>query len=567
MKTRIILILVLLTGSLLVQAQEKLSATSEQIDKIFEGWTDETQPGIAVGIINDGTIEFKKQWGLANVEHQIPITQKTVFPFPGMVDQLIAFSILHLDELGTIAMDDKLSQHLNSLPKSLESKSIRNLLYHNSGLQSITDAKVLSGIGRNDALNKAEFKKLLNLDFATSLNLSEDQHFTRANIRMLQLVIESVTGKSFAEYAKQAIFEPLGMESSQIASPNQIIKNSADGYVQTGDGFTKSSEEQDFSTPDQLYTTSHDMCLWADNFWRAKLGSQELWKMMDEYVTENGTAVKERNQSLFAGQHRYWNYMGLAKYYLIGQTEGYSAKLIRYPDYDLAVVVLGNFGSYNGHLATMCSDPYLNEFYVEPDYSNKPKFTNIKKDILQKHVGQYWNTDGELMAEVTLENDTLRYFEEAYNWKTNLYPLEENKFYIDVRDGFIVEFKPTANAETLSLQVPGREEILFSKFNAPEKGKVNLSRFAGSYTNKQLGVYYSLEANEQSLNLSHKTKGSIVFEPMSENEFKSSDRQFSRIKFVTDAVGTITGFKLSNANYKDILFQKSKTEKTVAQIN
>ncbi len=567
MKIRIILLLILITGSIILQAQDKLIATGEQIDKIFEGWTDESKPGIAVGILNNGKIEFNKHWGLANVEHKIPINEKTVFHFPGMVDQVIAFSILYLDEQGEIALDDKLSKYLENLPTSLQSKTIRSVLHHTSGLKPMGDAKVLAGSGRSESISKARFNELMSVELHTFMNQDEDQLFARAGIRILQSVIENSTGKTFADYAEQNIFKPLGMDHSQIMGNNTIIRNSADGYVKTEDGFRKAIDRQDYAIADQLYTTTNDICLWADNFWRAKIGSQRLWEKMDSYVLENGEPVAERNQSLFVGQQRYWNYMGLAKLYLIGQTEGFACKLIRYPAHDLAVVVLGNFGDYNGHLATMCSDPYLDEFYTSPDYSNKPDFKTINKNTLSKHTGQYWNYDEEIMAEVTLENDTLRYFEERFNWKTNLYPLADNKYYIDVRDGFIVEFKPTAEGQDLSLKVPGREEIVFSKFKTPSNWKKKTDSYTGLYTNEQLGVYYKLQADDQGLKLVHKANGNVILTPKSEDEFKSIDRQFTRIKFIKDSTGTIQGLKLSNANYKNIRFKKSATAKSVAQIN
>ena len=62
-----------------VFAQNVPDSLAKQIDKIFEKWNASNSPGCAVGIIRNDTLIYAKGYGLANLEHAIPITSETLF--------------------------------------------------------------------------------------------------------------------------------------------------------------------------------------------------------------------------------------------------------------------------------------------------------------------------------------------------------------------------------------------------------------------------------------------------------------------------------------------------------
>ncbi len=555
-------LLILLTAIICLcsnmNAQVVLQPTEADFDKVFEGWTDDTKPGISVAVLHKGKIDFQKSWGLANLEHQIPIDDQTVFMFPLIAEQMLSFSVLLLEERGQWSLKDHIGPYLDYLPASLKDIQIYQLLNHNSRLESIPHLKGLAGWRDTDALNSDIFNSMLNMKMACKENKEESYSYNQTGLRLLQLVLEKQTGLAFHEFAQKEIFEPLSMDKSLIAPKHKSIKNKAQGYIATGDDFLMDQTNDDYLTPDQLFTTASDILKWQDNFWRPKIGSANIWKKMDEYVLDEGAVLPERNRSLFIGQHRFWDFRGLDKYYLVGMNAGYAAKMIRYQEHDLAIVVMGNFGTYNGHLGTIASELYLENFMDKQGRTiAQPQGITVSNTELEKYCGQYWNLSGESMAQVTLENDTLRYFQELFNWKTNLIPNGQDQFFMDDGSVFTVNFRKEAEGQNLILTAPERADIVFTQYQKISMEVLDASQYEAQYTNAELGVQYEIKNHKEGIALKTKRGINIVFEPMGKDAFKSTHRIFSRINFTRGQNGEIESLQISNRFIKNIYFKQS----------
>lgn len=539
--------------------QEIRKPSLKQIDSLFGDWTDETKPGISVGMLYKGKLEFQKSWGLANLEHNIPITDKTVFLFPDMSAQMLAFSILLLEEKTKLNLNDPITNYISSLPQSFSSIQIKHLLNHNSGIADIYTLGKISSYLNDGGLTEIEFNKLIKSS-SQATNLKElGFDYNEANQRLLQLILEAATGKKFNEFVQIEIFDALGMNSSYISSDHKIIKNKAQGYTQTGTGFLLNLESEEYHKCDQLYTTIEDICSWEDNFWRAKIGSERIWKKMDNLCAVDGKEVEEKNQAMYLGQHSYWDYRGEPKLYQIGVTDGYAAKMIRFPKHELAIVVLGNFGRYNGNLASIASNFYL-EDYFNPIESTKekPEAIDIKNEMLSSYEGEFWDYEYESLVKISLEDDTLRYYSELYDWHADLLPLGEDKFFISARAIYYVDFDKSH--KQLTLNIPGRDKVLFNKISSEPFTETNgdlSTRFYSAALNTELNLVqegsniYMLTSDLQK----------IAFKRLSKDFLNSTDNIFTRINLVRNKTGEVLGFHLSNSQVKNIYFESIEKRK------
>ena len=557
--SNVLILLIFILGALEIGAQEKLQVKESQFDKVFEDWVGDEDPGISIAVLNDGKLEFQKSWGMANVEFQIPIDKETVFLFPLMSDQMMAFSILLLEEQGQLSLDEKIGETLDFLPTPLNDISLHQLLHHNSCLNDLAVIKIMSGWISQSDISEVEFLNLLNSDLAAKENHSESYKYNRAELRLLQMVLEKKTKMSFAEFAQKEIFEPLGMTNTQIAQRNQSIKNKATGYIKEQAGFKVDIKGDNYLICDQVYTTASDICFWTDNFWRPRIGSAAIWSKMDEYVLDQGKPLEEKNLSLFVGQHQFWDYRGLPKYYQIGIDGGYAAKMIRYPEYDLAVVVLGNFQQYNGHLATGASELYLEPFFdKEQASSEKPKSIQVSKKELKQYCGTFWNYKDESLVKVDLENDTLRYFEEKFNWRADLLPIGDNEFFIDQRAGYYLTLNKNSEGKDLVLKTPSGNIVEFSPIEMNEN-EVDAETYEGLYHSDALRVQYEIVTNEDGIQLKSKRGLSIDFTPINKDAFKSNHGQFTRLQFIRNESGIVDAVEISNSSIKNVSFNKRKS--------
>src|SRR5687767_5193282 len=97
-----------------------------QIDKLFSAYNAAT-PGVAVAVVMDGKIVFKKGYGTANLEYDIPVTTKTVFQLASVTKQFTAFSIYLLEKQGKLSLEDDVRKYLPEVPDAGKTVRIKHL--------------------------------------------------------------------------------------------------------------------------------------------------------------------------------------------------------------------------------------------------------------------------------------------------------------------------------------------------------------------------------------------------------------------------------------------------------
>jgi len=105
------------------------------IDTLFNVYNRSGAPGVAVLIVKDGKVVFKKGYGMANLEHNIPISPTTVFDIASVSKQFTGFAISTLIQEGKISPDDDIHKYLPDVPQFGKTITIRHLIHHTSGLR------------------------------------------------------------------------------------------------------------------------------------------------------------------------------------------------------------------------------------------------------------------------------------------------------------------------------------------------------------------------------------------------------------------------------------------------
>ena len=106
-----------------------------RVDKLFVSWDKPDSPGCALGIIQDGKLIYARGYGMANLEHNIPITSTSVFRIGSTSKQFTASCIAILAFEGKISLDDDIRKYIPELPKREKPITIRHLVHHTSGIR------------------------------------------------------------------------------------------------------------------------------------------------------------------------------------------------------------------------------------------------------------------------------------------------------------------------------------------------------------------------------------------------------------------------------------------------
>ena len=207
-------------------------ARADQVDNFIRKTLDERNiPGASVAVIKHGKIIKAGGYGLASVEFDIAATKETVFEIGSVSKQLTAAGIILLVEDGKVNLDEKISKYLPNTPDSWKNVTVRNLLTHTAGIKSYSSIAEGFELSRR---NKVEsFIKLLStypLDFETGT----DYVYSNTGYSLLSYIIESASGKSYWDFMRERIFNPLGMTKTADRDPQYIIKNRATGYEWRG---------------------------------------------------------------------------------------------------------------------------------------------------------------------------------------------------------------------------------------------------------------------------------------------------------------------------------------------
>lgn len=293
-------------------------------------------PGAAIAVIKNGKIIKAEGYGLASVEFNVPVTKDTVFEIGSISKQMTAAAIMLLVEDGKINLDEKISKYLPDTPDSWSKVTVRNLLTHTSGIKTYTG---LSGFELTKRLKRVEFIKALGaypLDFEPGASWK----YSNSGYNLLGFIIESVSGKSYWEFMREKIFNPLGMTKTVDRDPQYIIPNRATGYEWTnGKLVGRDYDLTDVFSAGAIVSTVTDLAKWdaalRDDTLLKKDSKRQIWT---PFVLNDGKPFPYG----FG-----WNIGEFRGHHLIshgGQTAGFAANISRYIDDDLTVIVLTNLG-------------------------------------------------------------------------------------------------------------------------------------------------------------------------------------------------------------------------------
>jgi CubicO group peptidase (beta-lactamase class C family) len=277
----------------ITQHQSTINAQSvfSKIDSILQAKYISTAPGATFLISKDGNVIYKKSFGLANLELNVPMKTENVFEIGSMTKQFTAVSILMLMEKGKLNLNDEITKFIPDYPTHGKTITIHHLLTHTSGIKNYTSIRELRNIAKNDLtpIELIDFFKNEPMDFAPG----EEFKYNNSGYIILGYIIESLSGQSYASFVEENIFKKINMESSFYASHKKVIKNRVSGYHNRGD-YTKSMHIS-YTLPyaaGSLMSNVDDMLKWQEAIKNNKLVDKNtIEKAFTNYTLNNGNLI------------------------------------------------------------------------------------------------------------------------------------------------------------------------------------------------------------------------------------------------------------------------------------
>ena len=364
MKRRAAAATALLMAALPASAGPAPPAAGERVDALVGEQVAGTGPGCAVGVARGGDVLHARGYGLANLDHGVAITPDTVFDVGSVTKQFTAASIVLLSLDGALGLDDDVREHLPELPDHGATITIGHLLHHTSGVRDYLNLMALAGREFYAPISHLDIVELMARQRALNHPPGERYSYSNTGYMLLATIVERVSGRSFGTFARERIFEPLGMTASFLyEDAEQVVPHRATGYAPGGGGRFRMVHNFSFATAGdgQLYTTVGDLLRWSRAFATDGVAGPDFTAAMLAPGTLADGEMLGYGGGLFLGEYR-----GLTTNGHGGSTWGFRARLVRLPDHELAVAVLCNREDANpGRLANGVVDLYLAD-HLEP---------------------------------------------------------------------------------------------------------------------------------------------------------------------------------------------------------
>ena len=316
-------------------------------------------PGYVLGVVMGEQIVFARGYGMANLEHDIPLETHTNFNLASVSKRFTGACVAILIQEGKLSFDDDVSRYIPALNKYPETIRLKYLLYNTSGLHEyyrLPRENGLSWSALNHFTNEECIRVALTPD-TLRFKPGERWDYNNVNFMLLAEIVSLVSGMSLASFAEKHIFEPLGMSHTRFNDDvTQIIKFRALGYNHRtaesvpnyAESGIKITEHGDYiqvtrNSPHYggsgLYASVADLAKWCIALQNRTFRGSEFYDILHR----QGSFPHGRNNQALGLYFGDFNGRTIVAW--DGGDWGFSTEMMRFPQQQLAIICLSNLGT------------------------------------------------------------------------------------------------------------------------------------------------------------------------------------------------------------------------------
>ena len=474
--------------------EEFINAVDSIIDLVQSKWN---APGIALGIVKDGKVIYKKGYGYRNIQTKERVTSNTLFSIASSTKSFTTTGLGILVDEGKLAWDKPVKSYLPifQLSDSLASNNstLIDILSHRTGLpgHEIMQIAIAKQFDRREIVKRLRF-----LEFSKPFRTKwqyQNQMYQTATV-----LTEEISGMRWEDFIRQRIFVPINMNSTLFAGPELVQKsdNRATRYSYTPEGDIIPAEPihafmEEVSGGGSIYSNVDDLCNWL--IFNLNKGEFE-----DKRVVSEKTMNMIQNPQIIISSallpeilmHSYtlgWDEMVYKGHLMLNRPGGYigiTSQIAFFPLDNIGIVVLANLQSTTAQmiisfeiidrLLALDSTPWFQKLWPYEDYSKQQFISQLKPskkdgDIIEPSkplidfAGVYQN-EGYGNITIIYKNDKL-YVDYINNSELHHYDqdsFETYQLYKHFQFNFIKDQKGNINALKCQFE-PSVAEIIFMR--------------------------------------------------------------------------------------------------------
>lgn len=293
-------------------------------------------PGLQLAVIQGGKVVLKRNFGLASLQYQVPVTDASLFSINSATKAFAGVAVMQLVQEGKIDLGAPIGQYLTGLPVAWQAVTVTQLLNHTSGLPDVLDQRSgkLVGPQPDDAVAAWAAVQALPVETAPG----ERYRYNQTNYVLLAQLIERQGGQPFVSFVQRRQFDVARMPHSGFGDAKDVVANKASSYVLDRGGNGYRNVIEDFPVFMRagagINSNAGELANWLIALQSGRLlapaSVKRLWQP---------TSLNDGKPAPWALG---WPTIGRDAHRAVAGIGGARSAFYVYPDDDLAVIILSN---------------------------------------------------------------------------------------------------------------------------------------------------------------------------------------------------------------------------------
>jgi CubicO group peptidase (beta-lactamase class C family) len=304
----------------------------QQVDALMRDYNGRV-PGASVLMVRDGAPLVRRGYGLADLETETAANARTNYRLASISKQFTAAAVLLLAEEGRLRLDDRAQAWLPTLPRAAADVTLQQLLTHTSGL-----------IDYEDLMDPADMRQVRDEDVLRLLESQDRTYFapgtgyrySNSGYALLALIVERASGQRYADFLRDRIFRPLGMEHTVAYEAGRSgVAHRAYGHSLEEGAWRRTDQSPTSAVLGDggIYSSVDDLAKWDAALYDARLLSDASRRLAFTPATRTDDPEVQYGYG--------WRITGETQWHS-GETIGFRNVVVRDPRQRLTVVLLTN---------------------------------------------------------------------------------------------------------------------------------------------------------------------------------------------------------------------------------
>lgn len=506
-------------------------------DALLAAYTPD-RPGLAVLVARGGQVIYERNLGAADLEHGISITAASRFHVASVSKQFTAFAILQQVKAGKVDLDADIHTYLPELADFGAKITVSDLIHHTSGLRDQWDLEVLSGTSMDSLIRQKALVAMAANQRGLNFAPGTDYRYSNTGYSLLAEIVARTSGVPFAQYMREHIFAPLGMNDTLIYdNARDILPNRAMSYSVDAAGVAHLARLNYANYgATSLHTTTHDLLKWSRELLHPAVFDPALVRAAEQPGRlRDGTPMRYAfgMEASTVGGHRALTHGGA--------DAGYRSLIASFPAEDASLVVFSNGAANVGKIGADLAEIFLGPAPPPP----APAAPDSAR--MARLAGVYVNDWG---PGFELKPDGGKLYLQPAGPRAEAVLLPDSDFYVGSPDN---RYTVRADGALVEHVATGGSTVVHRKVVRAAPSPSELAALAGTYHSEELDVTYKAVVSGRGLMLTSLRADPLVFVPADADHFEN---ERARLGVLRDSGGRVTGLSFATGRVRDLRFAR-----------